>query len=333
MKTDDNKVEKVAPTFSQRFTAAVVKEFGAQVGVIALTPLQQKLAQHMFIGIDTQLKALDAKREETTLPIVWSNINMGKLAIDAMHRVELGLDALIPNHISPIPYLNGKTKKYDLDLRIGYVGRDCYKRAMALDEVIDIRYELVHKNDKFKPLMKSESRDVEFYDFDIAENPFDRGPVTGGFGYIIYKEPDKNKLVIVTKEDMEKSEKAAKTTKFWKPHPKEMQYVVVVRRTTDKIKVDPKKINASVAVVEMDEAMSISALQIEEGANKKPLDIESESTESTKVTKAPKVTEVPDDTEKDDDSSLDGKPDDDERVEIEKQEAGEMSGGDDWMDE
>ncbi|KKK89304.1 hypothetical protein LCGC14_2734480, partial [marine sediment metagenome] len=92
-------------------------------------------------------------------------------------------------------------------------------------------------------------------------------------------------------------------------------------------------INASVAVVEMDEAMSISALQIEEGANKKPLDIESESTESTKVTKAPKVTEVPDDTEKDDDSSLDGKPDDDERVEIEKQEAGEMSGGDDWMDE
>ncbi|HEA68219.1 MAG TPA: hypothetical protein ENI07_15575 [Desulfobacterales bacterium] len=321
-KNETKEIAKAEPTYSQRFTAMVVKEFGAQVGVMALTPLQQKLAQHMFIGIDTQLKALEAKRDDNKPAIVWSNINMGKLAIDAMHRVELGLDALIPNHISPIPYLNGKTKKYDLDLRIGYVGKDCYRRKMAVDEPVDIIYELIYGSDEFSPIKKSALSEVESYEFKIT-NPFDRGKVVGGFGYIIYENPTKNKLVLVSKADFDKSKGKAQTDKFWKPYEREMQFKTLVLRTTSQIAIDPAKVNASMATVEMDEAVMASALQIEEKANKTPIDIKPETTESTKAPGDPKETE---------DSNFEP-PTPEEVAEAEKE---EITDGDDdhkWMDE
>lgn len=255
MSKEQQELAEVKPTYSQRFTAMVVKEFGQEIGTLALNPYQQRLAQHMFIGIDTALKNLDADRIKKGMtnktPIVWGNINMNKLAIDVVHRIDLGLDALIKNHIHPVPYFNSKLKKYDLDLQIGYVGKDYYKRKMALHQPKDIIYELVRKSDTFVPKMKSSTNPVESYAFDIPE-PFNRGPVIGGFGYIIYEDDTMNKLILVDDEQFKKSEKAAKTDMFWKPHPSEMKMVVIVRRVTDYLKVDPEKINASYAVVEFD---------------------------------------------------------------------------------
>ena len=261
-------------TFSQRFTAMVIKEFGNyQGGNIALTPHQQRLAQHMFIGIDKALATQEAKRlsneKDKRAPIVWSNINMTKLAIDAVHRVELGLDALIPNHIHPTPYFNKKTKKYDLDLAIGYVGKDYYKREMALEKPQDIIYQLVHETDEFEPLFKDATREVESYKFKI-KNAFKRGKVIGGFGYISFEDPKKNRLILVSWDQMEKSRKAAKTDTFWKAHPDNMQLVVVVRRTTDAIKIDPKKVNPAYAAVELDD----NEADINDNANQVPLDID-----------------------------------------------------------
>lgn len=283
-----NEVAKAGLTYSQRFTSAVVQEFSDQIGVIQLTPFQKKLAQHMFIAIDTQLKFLEAKRTDQNKPaITWPNINMAKLAIDAVHRVELGLDALISNHIHPIPYFNSKMKKYDLDLQIGYIGKDYYKRKMALHLPKDIIYELVRKSDKFIPKMKSSTNPVESYEFDIPE-PFNRGPVVGGFGYIIYEDDTMNKLILVDDEQFKKSEKVAKTDMFWKPHPTEMKMVVIVRRVTDYLKVDPEKVNASYATVEFDANERL----IENHANQGDLvdtstgeivDIESEDEEGLKT--------------------------------------------------
>ncbi|HDZ26283.1 hypothetical protein LCGC14_0911090 [marine sediment metagenome] len=274
---------KIEPTYSQRFTSMVVKEFSAQVGKLQLTPYQEKLAQHMFVAIDAQLKSLEAKRltdksKKDMAPIVWENINMAKLAIDAAHRVELGLDALIPNHIHPIPYLNSRTKLYDLDLRVGYVGKDCYKRKMSLNPPTDIIYQLVYGSDEFIPMMKSHLRKVETYEFNI-KSPFQRGEVIGGFGYIIYENPEENKLIMVSKADFDKSKKAAQSNKFWDNHPREMQYKTLVHRTLDKIQIDPEKVNKSFLEVELGEAEAIAAAQIEEGANKETIDIEHEKTD------------------------------------------------------
>ena len=236
---------KAEPTFSQRFTSAVVREFAGQVGVIQLTPLQERLAQHLFVAIDNQLKVLDAKRATTNkqaAPIDWPHINMAKLAVDAVHRVQLGLDALIPNHIHAIPYFNTRLEKYDLDLRIGYAGADTYKRKMATEPPIDIIYELVYETDIFEPVKKDENSSCESYVFDVKK-PFDRGEVIGGFGYIQYQEKAKNKLVLVSKADFDKSRKAAKSDAFWSSYPREMMYKTLVLRTLKHIPVDPEKVD------------------------------------------------------------------------------------------
>src|SRR5690625_2245311 len=144
-------------TQSERFLVEVENQFTAQAGApMAFTEYEKTLAQHLFLKVDNVLKDLEGKRKnKNQAPIVWKNVNMRKLALDAVHRVKLGLDALIPNHIHPIPYFNSSEGKYDLDLRVGYVGKSYYRMQAAVDRPVDITYELVYSNDKFKPIKKS----------------------------------------------------------------------------------------------------------------------------------------------------------------------------------
>lgn len=265
--------ERPERTISEQFTSVVVREFSSVDSTIGLTPYQRKLAQHLFIKIDTSLKELERKREDKNTggtPIVWANINMNKLALDAMHRIELGLDALIPNHISPIPYFNKRLGKYDLDLRIGYTGKDLYRRQMAVDPPTDIVYELVYENDYFMPIKKSVKNEIESYEFDIPK-PFDRGKIVGGFAYLIYPEPKKNKLIIVTDADFKKSEAKAQSKDFWGAYPEQMKFKTLVNRATSKLQIDPAKVNAAFSAVEaQDDAMDaeIVTAEIQENANK-----------------------------------------------------------------
>ena len=283
MNAPSTEIAKKEPSYSQRFTNMVVQEFGQEVGEMELSPYQRRLAQHLFVCIDTQLKALEVKNQDkgkgAGLPIVWANVNMAKLALDSVHRVELGLDALIPNHIHPIPYFNKRTKKYDVDLRIGYVGKDCYRRKVALDPVKDIIYELVHENDIFRPKKKTFNNLIESYDFTI-EKPFDRGKVVGGFGYIIYEDAERNKLVIVTNEDFDKSKKAAQSKTFWDGHPQMMQMKTLVHRVTSKIQIDPEKVNASLMHAEIDEEAEAVERNVEEFGGKEPIDVDSSETQT-----------------------------------------------------
>lgn len=244
--------ERPERTVSEQFTQVVVREFASVDTSVGLTPYQKKLAQHMFIKIDASMKDLEAKRLDKNpqgKPIIWANINMNKLALDAMHRIELNLDALIPNHISPIPYYNKRLEKYDLDLRIGYAGKDLYRREMAVDPPIDVVYELVCENDIFKPIKKSAHNPVESYEFEIP-NPFDRGKIVGGFAYLVFKDAQQNRLVIVTEKDFKKSEAKAQSKDFWTAYPEEMRYKTLVNRATSKLRLDPSKINAAFHAVE-----------------------------------------------------------------------------------
>ncbi|MDZ7658034.1 recombinase RecT [Fodinibius sp.] len=204
-------VEKKKPTYAERFVGKVEHEFNGAVGHgVEFTDNEKQLASNLFMKIDSALKAFESDRhEKSSKPAyTWGNINMQQLAIDAVHRVRLGLDALIDNHIHPIPYLNGKTGKYDLDLQIGYRGMDYYRKKVALEEIDDIRYELVHENDDFTQIKKDRNHEKDTYEFNVTK-PFDRGEVVGGFGYITYKDERKNKLVTVSEKDFKKSEDSA----------------------------------------------------------------------------------------------------------------------------
>ena len=265
-------------TYSERFTNMVMKEFSANIGVLELSEKQKKLSQHLFLKCDAQLKALEAKRlknNDKNHPYIWENINLSKLALDAVNRIDLGLDALIPNHISPIPYFNSKEKKYDFDLRIGYSGEDYYRRKTAINEPIDIIYELVYENDTFKPVKKSMKNKVENYEFEITK-PFDRGNVIGGFGYLVFEDAQLNKLIIVTEKDFKKSENMAPGDKFWGKFPVEMRYKTLVHRVTDKLQVDPDKVNQSYFKVEADGMSNQKSIEseIDQNANSESLGFE-----------------------------------------------------------
>jgi len=253
---ENKEIAKKTKTASERYSDMVLKEFSALSGeVVVFDQNQKRLAQHLFVKADASLKTLEAKRvsdnKTAMLPYTWTNINLTKLAVDSVHRIEIGLDALIPNHLSMIPYWNKHLKKYDLDLQIGYVGKDFYRRKMAYDSPVDIIYELVHESDIFEPIKKSQGIDIESYKFEIKQ-PFRRGNIVGGFGYIVYKDPTMNKLVIVTEAEFKESEALSKGG-FWKKSPKAMRYKTIVNRATDKILIDPDKTSVSFFEVEKQE--------------------------------------------------------------------------------
>jgi len=238
--------ESVATT-SEKFVRAVERQFAAQLGdALRWSDYQKTLAQHLFVRVDQQLKALEAKRTGDGAPLAWENVNMPKLALDAVHRVNLGLDALIPNHIHPVPYWNKRISKYDLDLRIGYVGEDYCRRELAVVKPVEVVYQLVHETDTFVPYLRDRNNTIETYEFTVNK-PFDRGAVVGGFGYIRYADESLNRLVIVTQRDFKKAEAAAKSGDFWGENKfrEEMQFKTVVHRVAAKLPLDPMKVNAA----------------------------------------------------------------------------------------
>ena len=251
-------VAKPKPTASERFLAQVEKQFVAELG--EATPFnahEKTLAQHLFVKVDYALKAAEVKRLEknnanTTAPIVWENIDMAKLCIDAVHRVALGLDALVDDHIYPIAYFNNHTKKYDLDLRIGYKGKHYLRTVFAVNPPKAIFYELVYKSDKFTVYKRSKDNPVESYEF-VVTDPWNRGEVVGGFGYIVREDPTENELVLVSRAYMDKIA-LEKPAQFWGNHKEKMMKKTIVNLTTSMIPLDPRKVNgASLAKVEDDE--------------------------------------------------------------------------------
>lgn len=275
--SEDNKKNTAV---SVRFVEEVEKQFGQEMGTeIIFSDHQKKLAQHLFLKADSALKEFESKRKGSKTPYTWNNVNLNNLAIEAVHKVNLGLDALMKNHIHVIPYFNGKNKKYDLELQTGFKGLMYIAKKYALNPPKKIVIELVHKNDHFAVLKSNLEREVEGYEFEI-ENPFNRGPVVGGFAYIKYEDETKNELMILTEEDFKKAKNAAKTDMIWNAWPEKMRYKTIARRVSDKIDLDPEKVNAQSMIHEETAGVEAEAnREIAENANSQTIDIEAEEEE------------------------------------------------------
>ena len=214
-----------APNASERFTATVMRQFGSTVGLPQVTDYQRQLVQGYFIAIDRALKAAEEERlrknnnnrdhkYDNDLPVTWANVNLTDLALDVVHYARMGLDMMQDNHLFPIPYKNSKTRKYDLTLMPGYNGIQYIAEKYALEKPAAVTIELVYSTDTFKPIKKTAGVQVEAYEFAI-NNPFARGEVVGGFGYIEYTDPLKNKLVIMTLKDILKRKPQYASPNFW----------------------------------------------------------------------------------------------------------------------
>jgi len=213
-------------TMSERFTNLVLREFGNNVaGALQVSEYQKRLIQGYFIAIDRALKIAEEARirknesnkdhkYDNNIPVTWSNVNLNDLALDVVHYAKMGLDMMMDNHLFPIPYKNNKTNKYDVTLMPGYNGIQYIAEKYAVEQPKAVTIELVYSTDTFKPIKKSKDNQVESYIFEI-NNPFDRGEIVGGFGYIEYEDPVKNKLIIMTKKDIEKRKPAYAAAEFW----------------------------------------------------------------------------------------------------------------------
>ena len=188
---------------SQRFTDAVLKEYKNNAGEVELTKFQKKLINNYFIKLDANLKDAEVKRMKKSegyrdaVSLTWENVNMNKLAFEVVAFSSVGLDPLQSNHINLIPYKNGSTGKYGLN---------------APDDIV---IELVFSNDVFKMIKKDADNEVENYKLS-SENPFDRGELIGGFYYHKYfKTPQRNKLRLFTKAEIEKRKPKYASAEFW----------------------------------------------------------------------------------------------------------------------
>lgn len=217
---------------SEAFTNKVLKEFGSNVaGNIQVTDYQRQLIQGYFIATDRALKMAEEKRVsknennkdhkwDNQDPINWNTVDLNALALDVVHYARMGLDMMQDNHLSAIPFKDNNrlsrtgTKMYVVNLMPGYNGIQYIAEKYALEKPVSVTVELVYSTDTFKPLKKNRENRVESYDFEI-NNAFDRGEIVGGFGYIEYTEPTKNKLIIMTLKDILKRKPDKASGEFW----------------------------------------------------------------------------------------------------------------------
>lgn len=308
VKKEGHSIQRSELTASEKFTGLVMKEFQGNIGGLNLNEYQKQLIRGYFIGIDNALKKAEELRisknswkttkeeDKNNLPYTWQNVNMNDLAIAVVHHAKLGLDMQITNHLNAIPYKDDKTQKYNIGFLKGYKGLEYIATQFSLYPIKDITIELIYSNDVFEIVNKD---NVTKYNF-IIKNPFDRGELVGGFGYIQYLEETRNRMITLSKKDIDKRKPSYAAAEFWggekynfKEKKKEtiegwyeeMARKTVARATYNAVPIDPKKVNESYAyVIETNDNAYDNliegqvAYEIKENANKEVIDIVDEET-------------------------------------------------------
>jgi recombination protein RecT len=290
-KPNNTLAEVEKPLQSARFVGSIQKRFNSQAGALTKwSDFHQNLGQRLYIKIEMSLKALNEKRSGDK-KITWDKINMDQLAIDATDRVQCELDAQMRNHIHVIPYYDASTGLYKLDLRVGYEGFAYMRQKFALDPSVSVSpLELIYETDIFRRtrVLLAGVGMIEAYDYQVLHE-FDskaRGKVVGGFGYISYDNPRKNKIVTVDQRDFARAENSAASKDFWPEgnHREEMQRKTVVFRVWEEVPLDPRRINEAAfgramqplpefALQRVEQAIETTAQDIADNANTRTLDV------------------------------------------------------------
>lgn len=213
---------------SQQITSRLLGKLQELRPNIVITEKMQRLMTNYFIGINQMLELQEKKREGNAAEYNWNNVDMADLAINIINKARLGLDILLPNHVHAIPYWNTAKKKYTINLMPGYVGIKNMAMTYAADPPKDAVVRLVHETDHFVPMMRDHRYDHDTYEFEIKQ-PFNRGAVVGGFGYLVYDDPCKNTLILMSNEDIEKRKPAKASANFWGTWNTEMKLKTLYR--------------------------------------------------------------------------------------------------------
>ena len=196
-----------------RFSDLVEKESKDNAGVV-LSEKQKSILQGYMDSINKAINDYNKNDTEEKEKLSWKNIDLNTLSRQAYINSLLGLDSMQEGMIYFIPYRIGNTGQYTMNIMRGYNGIRHIAEKYSKDKIVNITCELVYSNDDFVIHKKSINNEYDTYNFEI-KNSFNRGDLIGGFGYIEYEDKRKNKLVIMSKADMDKRKKLAKSKKFW----------------------------------------------------------------------------------------------------------------------
>lgn len=224
--------ENTQLSLSERFTNKVIANYSDVAKGIEITDKEKSIIAGYFITIDKALK---------TANIAWNEIDLNALALDLAHKARLGLDMQMKNYLAPSFYRNKKTNIVTATLITGYEGEKHLAYKFAQIKPKDIRVELVYSTDKFKPIKKDVNNPCDRYEFDIT-NPFDRGEIKGGFGYIQYDDERNNTLVIMSEKEILKRKPDYASDSFWGKWKEKMYYKTVMKETCRHILLDVDKV-------------------------------------------------------------------------------------------
>lgn len=281
---------------AERFTKTIVREAGENsVGGANLTEYTKGLLNGYFLQIDSYFK--DPKRNRNNYS--WRDVNMTDLAIQSVKYARLGLDMLQENTLHIVPYQSKHGAKVDVNLQLGYNAKKFLAMNYSIKPIKEVTMELVYSTDDFQILGPNNY-------IQKIKNPFNRGEIIGGFGYIEYADGSKPKLILVSKEELEKRRSTAKTQAIWNQWSKEMyeKTLVNIIYSQRNIPLDPRRIAEEMEFIREREAkasLAEAGEDAERNANAERLDFEESAYEAEYTVRdaeeepAPETQEEPED--------------------------------------
>lgn len=293
-----------------RFVAKIRRNFqGASELEIPWTKLEQRLAMNLAVKIEMQLEAYETKRlkaaqgntdyavrERDKPPFRWENCDVEAAMLRAKAMIAMHLDANLPNHINAIPYLNGRTGKYELRIAPGYEGALYAKPKFSVQPIKIVICGLICDGDEFDIEENENGGQRPVHIKPKGAERFKIRNIYGGYGWIRYEDPALDRVIEVDEYRFKKAQDASKNREFWGGRweageykdgkkltapveddrfMRDMMYKTVIWETLDFVQVDPDKINTdawmALEAAQLDEVAAHIAEDIAENANTKEL--------------------------------------------------------------
>lgn len=230
--------KEITTNMSESFVSKIVKE-GVGNPDFSVTPVQRNLIQGYFVAMDHTL---------TQQGIPWKDVCVDyKLAQDLMVCAQMGFDMRTDGMLYAVPRKDGKAGgKYRFTIQKGYMGRVFEAMKYAQGKVLSIDVHLVYENDEFTPHFRDFNYPYDTFEYNPPKNCFvDRGKLVGGFAYISYENEKQNKLVVMSKADIDKRKDVAASQAIWTKWYEEMATKTLYIAAAKAVPKDPSKIDST----------------------------------------------------------------------------------------
>lgn len=215
-----------------RFTTSVVSAF-TDIAKVQVTEKQKTIIANYYVKLNEMLVSQN---------IPWQKIKMNDLALTLAHMAKLNLDMSL-GHLSFIPFNNYKEGTVTLAPVISAGGYEYIAKEYGVEKINHVTVELVYATDKFLMIKKDANHNSDSYTFEVA-NPFNRGNVVGGFGYLEFEDETKNKIITMSVEEILKYKPAKAKEEFWSgENAKRMYEKTIAKQLLKRVVLDPDKVN------------------------------------------------------------------------------------------